>query len=277
MKNRNKELQKFFNNEDFSLRMTKILKGGKAWELFKGALTTIALDPRLKNCDINSIVKSAKDIAEIGLDINPLLGQAYIVSYKANAQAIIGYKGYITLADRYGKEIQAHAVFDCDNFKIDYSYFGGKVKFTPQYHKRPADDIESSLKGVLVMIRDKESGNVRNDFVPINKLLKIAGQSKSKNAPFSPYKEWGEEMYLAKGIKYILSRIPMNEFISRAIQIDNVVDTDLVINDKEEKPFEIENKNELVNDILGAPLEVLDNSEDNGIIEVEEGEENGLF
>ena len=71
--------------------------------------------------------------------------------------------------------------------------------------------------------------------------------AKGKDSSFSPYNNWFEEMYLAKAIKYVLSRMPMNETIQSAINIDNDIDTELV--EMANNVHSNESKN-IINDII---------------------------
>ena len=56
---------------------------------FKSALITIAQNPILSQCSVGSILKSAFNLAEVGVEISPILGQAYILKYKNDAEAVI--------------------------------------------------------------------------------------------------------------------------------------------------------------------------------------------
>ena len=73
-------------------------------------------------------------------------------------------------------------------------------------------------------------GYVKNTFVTSAKIEKIKGKSPSAKSAYSPYNSWAEEMYLAKAIKYALSREALNlkdENIKKAINLDNELDIKL--------------------------------------------------
>lgn len=232
-----KVLKEKINSNSFLNGILGIL-GGDTHKLniFKSSLLTIASEPNLNDCSIASILESAKNIAELDLSLNKLQGQAYIVRYgKADgkAQAIIGYKGYIELAKRAGVEIKARSVFKCDHFRIDASHFNEILEFLPNYDERDETDkvwFAENFRGVLVMSKDFTTKSESFDFVNSSKLYKIAGMSpslKGKKPEYSPYANWGEEMYWAKAVKYVVARMPLGEKISRAIAIDNLVDIPL--------------------------------------------------
>lgn len=234
---------------------------------FKSALVSISQSENLSKCSVKSIISSAFNLAETGLEISPILGQCYILKYKNDAEPVISYKGWQTLIERTGKKIKAFSVFNCDKFEIDLSDFDEKITFMPNLNERKESDdnwYKNNLKGVLVKIKDMKDGYLKNIFVPLSKIEKIKGKSPSAKSNFSPYNSWAEEMYLAKAIKYCLSREALNfkdENIAKAIQVDNQLDKKLQDNNKEAKKddleyiieaesFEVENEDNIYDDNL---------------------------
>ncbi|HED5364294.1 TPA: recombinase RecT [Campylobacter jejuni] len=237
---------------------------------FKSALAAISQNEMLKNCTPKSIITSAFNLAEVGLEINPILSQCYILTYKNNkkelisAEPVISYKGWQTLIERTGKKVKAFSVFNCDKFELDLSDFDEKITFIPNLNERKESNdkwYQENLKGVLVKIKDMKDGYVKNIFVSVDKIEKIKGMSKSlkgEKPQYSPYNNWAEEMYLAKAIKYCLSREALNfkdENIAKAIQVDNQLDKKLQDDNKEAKK-------DALDDIIEAePLENENNSD----------------
>lgn len=226
---RKRKVQTILSSEELSKRLS-VLFNPKQLEKFKSNVISLCLDDNMKDCEIETIIKGAKALAELGLDINPLLGQAYIVKYKKDAQPIIGYKGYITLAERFGKKIKAYCVYKCDNFMIDYSGLEDNITFIPNMLERDETNKNWFDENIVcVLVKIIESDTYSYHVVSEKKIKQITGMSKSKNSDYSPYKHWFEEMYLAKAIKYVLSRMPMNELIQDAINIDNQLDNQMII------------------------------------------------
>ena len=209
---------------------------------FKSALITIAQNPTLNQCSVGSILKSAFNLAEVGVEISPILGQAYILKYKNDAEAVISYKGWQALIERAGKRVKAFSVFKCDTFSIDLSDFDEVITFKPNYAERNESDdawYKDNLIGVLVKVKDMTDNYVKNTFVTSAKIEKIKGKSPSAKSQYSPYNQWAEEMYLAKAIKYALSREALNftdENIKKAINLDNELDIKLQEQARAEKP-----------------------------------------
>jgi len=206
---------------------------------FKATLLNIALDNSLNTCTPASIVKSALMIAELGLPLAKGLGQAYIVKYKQDAEAQIGYKGWLALAERNGKSVKAKPIFKCDEFELIDNGFDETVVFKPNHDERKEYQpqwVKDNLKGVLVAVKDINTGVISNAFVSIGKLNQIAGVSPSvKKGGYSPYTDWGLEMFQGKAIKYILSKTAMNEDFGRAVEIDNQMDIKAIEDHRDKK------------------------------------------
>lgn len=91
------------------------------------ALTAVSSNAKLADCTPTSFVGALMNAAQLGLEPNTPLGQAYLIPFMNNrkgcmeAQFQIGYKGLIDLAHRSGEfqTIYAEAVHENDEF--DYA------------------------------------------------------------------------------------------------------------------------------------------------------------
>ena len=234
---RKEKINAILNANEIKDRLASLFQNDKnKAEKFKATILNIALDSTLANCTPASIIKSALMIAELDLPLAKGLGQAYIVKYKHDAEAQIGYKGWMTLAERAGKIVKPKPVFKCDVFELIDNGFDETVTFKPNYDERKEYDpkwVEENLKGVLIAIKDIQTSTITNTFVSIGKIKQIAGVSPSvKKGGYSPYTEWGFEMYQGKAIKYILSKTAMPDQIGRAVEIDNQLDIKAIEDNK---------------------------------------------
>lgn len=209
-------------------RMLKCFgEDSKKIQRFQSALIEIANDKNLALCNVNSVLKSAFSLAELDLDLSKNLGLAYVLKYKQDAQPVISYKGWLTLAARADIRVKAYSVFDCDEFSRDLSSFDEKIHFVPNDNERKSSDDKwylEHLKGVLVKLKETQSGFEKVIFVPADKLEKIRKLSPSGSSSYSPHNSWAEEMNHAKAIKYVLSKEPMSEkkhIIARAVAAEN--------------------------------------------------------
>lgn len=90
------------------------------------ALSALNNTPQLQACTPMSFLAALLNSAQLGLEPNTPLGQAYLIPYKNHGklecQFQIGYKGLIDLAYRNGQmqTIQAQAVYENDEFFYEY-------------------------------------------------------------------------------------------------------------------------------------------------------------
>ncbi|BCD61718.1 recombination protein RecT [Nitratiruptor phage NrS-5] len=194
-------------------------------------LKQLALNPNLKDVDVESVLKTAFEIVQAGLNPNPLFGQAYVVPFKTKygtkAQLQIGYKGWISLGYRNGWKFRAVAVYDVDYFNMKFAGLHDIIEFEPDYENRNEEDgtwVYKHLQGVIVYAQDKE-GNEFSEFVPFKKLEKLRLKSQNQKEGQLQYiwLEWAEEMYKAKALKYVITRLPIQEQImDMAVKEDEV-------------------------------------------------------
>lgn len=79
--------------------------------------------PRLAECDGISFATSLMEAFSLGLEINTVLGHAYLIPYGKTCRLIVGYRGLVKLVMDSGKVayIDAHVVHEKDNFTLEYS------------------------------------------------------------------------------------------------------------------------------------------------------------
>ena len=230
--------------------------------IFASAIANMANDYGLRNCSVESIVNTAMQIVQIGLNPNKLFGQAYVVPFKLKnggetAQLQIGYKGIISLGMKNGWKFRAVAVYDCDDFSLEFNGLDDKIHFAPNYDERSDDDgdwVFSHLVGVIVYAKDS-SDNVFSEFVSKKKLekLRLKSQNQSKKDKLEYiWLDWAEEMYKAKALKYVASRLPINDRLAEAVSAEDEPIT------KQENPSPKAGLNELLsssekpNSLVGA-------------------------
>lgn len=199
--------------------------------IFASAIANMANDYGLRNCSVESIVNTAMQIVQIGLNPNKLFGQAYVVPFRLKnggetAQLQIGYKGLISLGMKNGWKFRAVAVYDCDDFSLEFNGLDDKIHFAPNYDERSDDDgdwVFSHLVGVIVYAKDSND-NVFSEFVSKKKLekLRLKSQNQSKKDKLEYiWLDWAEEMYKAKALKYVASRLPINDRLAEAVSVED--------------------------------------------------------
>jgi recombination protein RecT len=198
--------------------------------------TLIARTPKLAECTKESIIGALMQSSMLGLEPIPILGEAYLIPFKNNttqkmeAQFLIGYKGYLTLARNTGEvlDIYAENVFTNDEFKIVYGLNRDIIH-------NPALGERGTLTGSYAVIKYKNSGF---DFEYLTKLEieKIRGRSKAADSKYSPWSNPDDypEMCKKTVIRRLAKRMP------KAIQKQMVTDGAVLNIDSFQKDGEID-------------------------------------
>jgi recombination protein RecT len=88
-------------------------------QLIQTVLVSCERTPALFRCTPQSILNGAMTFAVLGLPVDGVTGQGFLIPFKGQAQAVIGYKGYNTLAARAGLTITAGTVREGDAFEFE--------------------------------------------------------------------------------------------------------------------------------------------------------------
>lgn len=206
----------------------------KKIESFKTRILKISLSYGLKTCTPESIINCG--IQALSLDLPLEAGQGYVVNYGGSATFDCGYKGWQVLAKRAGYSVLADVVYNCDEFSQEGFGFNREMTFEPNFSERNGSDdkwAKENLKGVIVSIREDETGLETVAFVDAAMIKKIVGKSPSVQSEngkkFSPHENWAEQMFAAKAIKQVLSKFPID--ISKATSLRDAID---IVNNTEE-------------------------------------------
>jgi recombination protein RecT len=91
--------------------------------LLRVAITAVQNTPKLLECDRTSLYGAIMTCAQLGLEPDGVLGQAYLVPFAGKVQFIPGYKGLLSLARNSGDvtSIAAHEIRDNDKFEFDFA------------------------------------------------------------------------------------------------------------------------------------------------------------
>lgn len=189
-------------------------------------LSAISVNPKLGQCTPASFLGAMMTSAQLGLEVNTPLGQAYVLPYSnkgvLEAQFQLGYKGLIDLAYRSGEVevIQAHIVYENDKFTCEY---GLEPKLTHQ----PADKDRGEPIKVYAVFKTK-SGGYGFEVMSMDDVRNHAAKySKAYNGAFSPWKTNFEEMAKKTVLKRVLKYAPLKSDFVRASVQDEVIKTDI--------------------------------------------------
>lgn len=143
--------------------------------LMRTIMISVERLPKLLECDRQSVFNSAMSAACLGLEVDGVTGQAYLIPFKGKAQLVIGYKGFNTLAARSGITITGAVVRTGDEFDyqlgtaayVRHKPKGSKGKIThawacAQSLDRPAV-VEVLTIDELMEVKDRSPGAKRSD------------------------------------------------------------------------------------------------------------------
>lgn len=191
-------------------------------------LTAVRSTPGLAACEPMSFLAAMMSAAQLGLEPNTPLGQAYLLPYKNNKKNItevqfqIGYKGLIDLAYRSGEVevVQAQCVYANDKFECEYG-------IEPKLKHIPADGERGELVKVYAMFRTK-SGGYGFEVMSIEDIRKHAEKySKAYKTSFSPWKTNFEEMAKKTVLKRVLKYAPLKSDFVRSIVQDETTKSEI--------------------------------------------------
>ncbi len=156
-------------------------------------LNSLSRSDQLMKCTRPSILLAVMDCVQVGLEPGGPLGHAYLVPFRNNknntteATAIIGYKGYVTLAMRSGMfraPPYVNLVHEADTFDLDLG--AGEPPIHKFDHKIPTSDRGDVLGGYCVS--KFTLGGSLVEWMARDDINKIQNRSKSAKASFSPWK-----------------------------------------------------------------------------------------
>jgi recombination protein RecT len=199
-------------------------------------LSAISVNPKLAACTPRSFLGAMMSAAQLGLEPNTPLGQAYLIPFKNKGtdevQFQIGYKGLIDLAYRSGEVelVQAHIVYANDTFECEYG-------LEPKLVHKPADSDRGDPIKVYAMFKTK-SGGYGFEVMSMDDVRKHAEKySQAYKSGFSPWKSNFEEMAKKTVLKKVLKYAPLKSDFVRAVVQDETIKTEI-----SEDMYEVKNE-----------------------------------
>ena len=185
-------------------------------------LSAISVNPKLATCTPASFLGAMMSAAQLGLEPNTPLGQAYLIPYKNRGvdevQFQIGYKGLIDLAYRSGEVelVQAHIVYENDEFTCEYG-------LEPKLVHKPADKDRGEAIKVYAMFKTK-TGGYGFDVMSMDDVRRHAEKySQAYKSGFSPWKSNFEEMAKKTVLKRVLKYAPLkSDFVKAVVQDESI-------------------------------------------------------
>ena len=196
------------------------------------AMTSLRTTPKLRDCEPMSFLAALMQSAQLGLEPNTPLGEAYLIPYGNKVQFQIGYKGIIALCQntRQYQSIYAHMVYKNDKFEYQLGLHKDLIHV-------PADEPEGEpiyYYGVYHLM------NGGSDFAvwSRDKVNKHKEQySKSAQYDSSSWQTAYDSMALKSVLKSALKYAPKSIELANKLAMDETIKTEIAPN-MEEVPAE---------------------------------------
>lgn len=190
-------------------------------------LSALSTNVQLADCTPKSFLGAMMTSAQLGMEPNTPLGQAYLIPYRNHGilecQFQLGYKGLIDLAYRSGEvtTIQAQTVYENDEFEYELG-IDPKLKHIPARGNRGAPvyfyavfKTKSGGYGFEVMSKEDIDSHARRYSQSFRS---------GKSSPWQTnYEEMAKKTVLKRALKYA----PLKSDFQRAVAQDETIKTDV--------------------------------------------------
>lgn len=189
-------------------------------------LSAISNNKQLQQCTPTSFLAGMMNAAQLGLEPNTPLGQAYLIPYKnkgtLEAQFQIGYKGLIDLAYRSGQVKTIYAEEVCENDEFEY-----ELGLNPKLVHKPAVKDRGDVIYYYAVFKLCNGGEGFSVMSMDDVKKHMNRFSKAAQAGFSPWQTNFDEMAKKTVIKKVLKYAPLSTDIMRKIAEDETIKSDL--------------------------------------------------
>lgn len=189
-------------------------------------LSALSSTPKLADCSPQSFLAAMMTAAQLGVEPNTALGQAYLLPYRNHGQMEcqfqLGYKGLIDLAYRSGEVsvIQAHTVYENDVFEYE-------LGMDPKLRHVPAKADRGEAVAYYAMFKTKDGG-YGFEVMSVDDVQRHAQRySKSYGSGSSPWRSNFDEMAKKTVLKRALKYAPLKSDFVRGVAQDETIKAEL--------------------------------------------------
>lgn len=216
-------------------------------------LSALSTNPQLCNTTPSSFLGAMMTAAQLGMEPNTPLGQAYLIPFKnkgvLECQFQLGYKGLIDLAYRSGEVsvIQAHTVYQEDEFQYE-------LGLEPKLKHIPSQSADKGSPVFFYAMFKTKDGGYGFEVMSVEDVRAHAKKySQSFNSSYSPWSKNFEEMAKKTVLKKALKYAPLKSEFVRGITADETV------------------KKEISEDMFATPaMEIEYEVDEDGVVQEEE-------
>lgn len=197
------------------------------------ALSAVSNNAKLAECSPSSFLGAMMTAAQLGVEPNTPLGQAYLIPYGKQCQFQLGYKGMLDLAYRSGevKSIQAEIVYENDEFEYE-------LGLEPVLKHKPAKSNRGKPIYYYAVFKLTNGG----EGFQVMSREDVLNHAKTYSKTFNngPWQSNFDEMAKKTVLKKLLKYAPMKTDFARAVAQDETV------------------KNEIDEDMTSVPSDYID-------------------
>ena len=217
-------------------------------------LSALSSNPDLQQCTPQSFLGAMMTAAQLGVEPNTPLGQAYLLPYRnkgvMECQFQIGYRGLMDLAYRSGEisVIQAHTVYENDEFSYEFG-------LDPKLNHKPAIKERGEPVAFYAMFKTKDGG-YGFEVMSVEDVRAHAKKfSKSYNSPYSPWSTNFEEMAKKTVLKRVIKYAPLKSDFAKQVSADETIKTEISADMLDVTPEPIVAEGEVLNQDTGEITE----------------------
>ncbi|UNI72499.1 MAG: RecT protein [Chaetfec virus UA24_244] len=187
-------------------------------------LSALSTNQKLQETTPQSFLGAMMTAAQLGLEPNTPLGQAYLIPFRNHGtmecQFQLGYKGLIDLAYRSGEVsvIQAHIAYENDEFEYSFG-------LEPRLRHSPAKSDRGEPIAVYAVFRTKDGG-YGFEVMSMDDVRRHA-KKYSKAYENGPWKTNFEEMAKKTVLKRALKYAPLKSDFVRGVAQDETIKTEI--------------------------------------------------
>ena len=191
-------------------------------------LSAISSTPKLKECTPASFLGAMMTAAQLGVEPNTALGQAYLIPFENRKKGVVecqfqlGYKGLIDLAYRSEQisVIQAQTVYANDTFEFEYG-------LEPKLKHIPAKSDRGEAIYYYATFRTKDGGFGFEVMSVADVRNHAQKYSQAFNKSSSPWTSNFDEMAKKTVLKRVLKYAPLKSDFARGLAQDSSIKTEI--------------------------------------------------
>lgn len=191
-------------------------------------LNAVNTTKELMSCDPMSFLGAMMSSAQLGLEPNTPLGQAYLIPYKGKATFQLGYKGLLDLAHRAGTHVTAQTVYENDEFEYE-------LGLHPDIKHKPAKgDRGNPIAYYATWSNGQSFGFEVMSIEDVKKHRDRFSQAKNSGPWASNFDEMAKKTVLKKALKYA----PLSIEAQAAVAMDETIKTKVDVGHMDTVPDE---------------------------------------